>query len=288
MKTRKKNGFWTKENCKIEALKYKTRRDLRFGNRGVYNKLINNKWLNEVCEHMGPVGDLYKRCVYVYKFSDNSVYVGLTYDINIRHNEHIKRGPIYEHINKMKIQPKLIQLTDYIDVNDAKIKEEEYVNEYKKSGWNVLNKVKTGSVGSVLIWVKEKCQKESLKYNTKFEFQMGSSGAYNSSLKNKWLDDICDHMIKKKEMWISKKKCQKESLKYKTKIDFRKKSSGAYSSSLKNKWLNDICDHMESNWKRNFWNYNECKKESLKYSSRNEFSNTSRKNGWLNEFFPKN
>ena len=143
-------------------------------------------------------------------------------------------------------------------------------------------------------WTKERCQEESLKYKTRFEFQKKSSGSYSSSYLNGWLDEVCGHMVKKKGIWTNKENCKNEALKYKTKTEFRNKSSSAYSISIKNGWLDDICLHMKSNWKRNFWNYDKCKKESLIYLSRNEFSkkstyacNVSRKNGWLDEFFPK-
>jgi len=44
-------------------------------------------------------------------------------------------------------------------------------------------------------WNKERCYKEALKYNTRKEFQDNSGSAYNSALRNKWLNDICKHMI---------------------------------------------------------------------------------------------
>ena len=92
-------------------------------------------------------------------------------------------------------------------------------------------------------WTKEKCQNEALKYTTKIEFLKKSNNAYQSSIKNKWIDDICLHMIPIKNYW-TKEKCQKEALKYNTKIEFVKKSKGAYKSAYRNNWLTDICIHM--------------------------------------------
>ncbi len=43
-------------------------------------------------------------------------------------------------------------------------------------------------------WTKERCVAEAKKYKTKKEFRKGSISAYNSSLKNKWLDFVCTHM----------------------------------------------------------------------------------------------
>lgn len=44
-------------------------------------------------------------------------------------------------------------------------------------------------------WTKDKCQIESLKYSTRSEFAKNVKGAYNSALRNGWLEDICNHML---------------------------------------------------------------------------------------------
>ena len=46
-------------------------------------------------------------------------------------------------------------------------------------------------------WTKERCKEETLKYNTRSEFQKGSESAYQAARKNGWLDDICKHMPRK-------------------------------------------------------------------------------------------
>lgn len=48
-------------------------------------------------------------------------------------------------------------------------------------------------------WTKENCQKEALKYNSRKEFLDKYCDAYRSSVKNKWLDEICKHMGDKKK-----------------------------------------------------------------------------------------
>lgn len=282
----------TKDECINDALNYKSRSEFNKNSPKLYRCSLKNDWIDEVCSHMKPIGDLYKRCIYVYEFSDNCAYIGLTFNIDKRHKEHLKRGTVCDHLKNNNYILK--QLTEYIGVEIAKLKESEYVKEYKKNGWNILNKAKTGSVGAILLWTKEKCQIESLKYSYRFDFQKGSRSAYLSASLNGWLDEICSHMKNKKYIWTEKENCKKEALKYKTRVDFRRKSSSAYDSSLKNKWLDEICSHMESKWKRNYWTYDECKKEALKYSNRNSFSihspyvcKLSRKMGWLDKFFPK-
>jgi hypothetical protein len=73
-------------------------------------------------------------------------------------------------------------------------------------------------------------------------------GAYNSSLKNKWIEEICLHMIqqiKPKNYW-TKEKCIEEALKYNKRSHFWKNNLSAYYSARKNNWLDEICSHMKN------------------------------------------
>jgi hypothetical protein len=88
-------------------------------------------------------------------------------------------------------------------------------------------------------WTKEKCQEEALKYKTKKEFQKNSS-AYGISAKNKWINEVCSHMleIKKPKNYWTKEKCQKEALKYRTKNEFKDNSLSCYTKCLREKcWI---------------------------------------------------
>lgn len=95
-------------------------------------------------------------------------------------------------------------------------------------------------------WNKERCKYEALKYNTRNQFYKNCSGAYMSSLKNKWLDEVCQHMkrrAKKPNGHWNKLNCLKESLKYNSKVLFQKGCWSAYKAALKNGWLNEIVSH---------------------------------------------
>ena len=90
--------------------------------------------------------------------------------------------------------------------------------------------------------------------------------------------------------------CYEEAKKYKTLSDFLSNSAGAYHKALKNKWLDSYVWLKRKEVKSGFWqNYENCYNESKKYKSRSEFQRgsgsayiSSNKNGWLDEFFPKN
>ena len=45
-------------------------------------------------------------------------------------------------------------------------------------------------------WFKETVAEEAKKYPSRVMFEKGSSGAYDAALKNGWMDDVCEHMIK--------------------------------------------------------------------------------------------
>jgi predicted GIY-YIG superfamily endonuclease len=294
IKMRKPNNYWTKENCKNEALKYKSRTEFSKCSMGAYSAAKNRyKCLDDICNHMVAVGNKYKRCIYVYEFSDNYSYVGLTSNIYKRNQRHLKKGTVYKHIEKNSNYI-LKQLTNYIDVDNAIKLEHDYVLEYKKNNWNILNKSKTGSLGGhTKKWTKENCEIEALKYNTRNDFCKKSAGAYRSSLLNNWLDDVCKHMNNRNN-W-TKENCKNEALKYNTRFNFCKNCKSAYTSALNNGWLDELCEHMgDKKILRDYWTKEKCKEESLKYNGRGEFSikspysyKVSRINKWLSEFFTK-
>ena len=45
---RVKRGYWTKEKCKEEALKYSSAKEFQKNCRGAYGAIIKNGWLGEI------------------------------------------------------------------------------------------------------------------------------------------------------------------------------------------------------------------------------------------------
>lgn len=239
---RKPKGYWTKERCHEEALKYNNKIDFQKNDSSAVSAMYRHKWV-DICDHMSLSENIKKRCIYAYEFEDNHVYIGLTHNINDRERRHREKGSVFEYIKETNLIPNIIQLTDYIDQSESQLKEEEYVEKYENDGWIMLNKCKTGSVGSsILFWTKEKCQEESLKYITRTEFQKGNKGAYLRSYRSGWLDDICTHMIagKRKNGFWNYKSCKEYASLCKNKYDFSKKYSGGYNLSKINCWLDDF------------------------------------------------
>lgn len=51
-KNRKHSGYWTKEVCEQESLKYTTKEDFKKGCNGAYQKAYKNGWMESICSHM--------------------------------------------------------------------------------------------------------------------------------------------------------------------------------------------------------------------------------------------
>jgi predicted GIY-YIG superfamily endonuclease len=294
VKKRNPKNYWTKEKCQEEALKYKTRSDFNKGSLSAYCKAWDCKWLDDICSHMDIIGNHYNRCIYSYEFNDNHVYVGLTYNIEERKKQHNKRGPVKTHILDTGNLPIFRILSDYMSNEMAVIKEREFLEYYISNNWKILNSVKTGALGGGKTkWTKERCQEEALKYNNIKSYKKGSL-SYRAAIRNKWLDEICSHMNRSKNVfnYWTKDKCIECALLCKSRVEFSKKFPGGYTASKKNSWLDEICKHMKYVEKKpkGYWTKENCQIMAVKYNSRSEFQRESRsayqissRNGWLDE-----
>jgi predicted GIY-YIG superfamily endonuclease len=239
---RKPSGYWTKERCGEVASLCNSRSEFRLKYISAYNNSWEFGWLDEICTHMNIAGNLRKRLVYSYEFSDNYVYVGITCNMNRRNKQHFEiGGAVFEHIHESKLLPINKILSDgIVDVENACELESFWVNKYLIDGWNILNKIKTGGLGgNILKWDKINYSKVAILCETRKEFSIRFVSAYINARKNGWLDDICSHMIsrrKPKNYWDFDS-CRDAAKKYNTRYDFSHKCSGAYFVSKKNNWL---------------------------------------------------
>ena len=90
-------------------------------------------------------------------------------------------------------------------------------------------------------WTKERCQEESLKYNTRTEYKTNNGSSYRKALKKGWLDEICEHMgyIRHPNNFFTKKKIKIKSKLCKCKTEFHNKYPKEYDSAQRNGWLDD-------------------------------------------------
>lgn len=236
------SDYWTKEKCKEAALDCKDQKEFYKRYRMAYEFAKQNNWLIEIRSHFEIFCNSYKRLIYGIVFDDKSVYIGLTYNIDQRFDQHLTRdfGTVYNYIKDTGLTPNLLKLTDLLDVKDAIVQEDYYVEKYKLEGFNILNRSKPGALGgNSLKWNLEKCKEEALKYKHRYEFNLGSPGAYTSSRIHKWLDEVCSHMTPKRKPagYWTKQRCREASLECKNKEQFYKNFGGAFNTSKDNNWL---------------------------------------------------
>lgn len=190
------NNYWDKPLCENEALKYESKTDFFKYSRSAYKSALRNGWLNEICKHMEPKGHMYLRYNYVAEFTDNHVYIGLTYNVTERIKQHFidTKSSIYKHMNQTNLTPKIIY-DDLKDVKLAQAKEIELIEEYRKNGWILLNKCQGGGLGgNQKKWNKDKCLVEAKKYKTRSEFRDSCNGAYKFCLRHGIMNEACQHM----------------------------------------------------------------------------------------------
>ena len=242
---RKPNNYWTFEMCKKEALKFNCFKDFKQNSKSALATIMKNNWTEELTSHFIRIGNQYNRFVYVFEFEDNTAYIGLTYNLQKREEQHYEKGRVFEYINKTKLVPIFIPLTNIpLKNEDACNLEKFYINDYILKGWKLLNKNKGGALGGNKIkWTFEKLQSEALKYSSKKEFRKNSESAYSTAKRLKVIDLICGHMnpkFRKSANYWSYENCKKEAFEYKTRSSYYKNCQSAYNSALKNKWLDEF------------------------------------------------
>lgn len=274
MEIRWQRKWDTKEKCAKEAEKYSNRTDFQRHSPGAWNAANKHDWLDEICSKMETYGNLFKRCIYAFEFSNMSVYIGLTDNIQRRKRQHLNNSnsAVYKHIQKTSLTPTLQILHEYTDKELAKILEKFYIEDYRNKGWNILNRAKAGSLGGKYVfWTYEECKSHALQCNTRSEFITKYPGAYASAIKNKWLDDICQHMEIKFEIKNNPETVRLEALKYKTRQEFRHCSNSAYEYARKHHLLDTICNHMTRPLPKVKWTDETILEEAKKYSSKDDF-----------------
>lgn len=245
---------WTYDKCKEIALKYENKRDFRLFDGKAYFASKRLKCVADICQHMKPLNNAHYRCIYSIEFIEtNSVYVGLTYNMEERQSKRLNKSDdtVTMYIKKTGLKPIYKQLTDYVKVEIAIKLEEEYLNKYNTEGWNILNRAKTGSIG----WTGRKHKYDNIDYVKSIIYEYNSVGdlmkknnaLYLKIRDNKWRDIIYSMLNYKKRypssFW-SKENLILFAKNFTNKKDFEKEYTCGYRIARKNGWLDEICSHM--------------------------------------------
>ena len=248
----KPDGYWTKERCIEEALKYDSRTDFKNKSSACYSISTRNGWHNEICQHM-----TYKQLPNGYWTKEKCQEEALKYKTRGEFQKKSKSAYSVTHIN------------GWLDEICQHMTYKQLPNGY---------------------WTKERCIEEALKYEMRNDFRINSKSAYLMTYKNGWLDEICQHMHREallSDYW-TKEKCHEEALKYKTKKEFKENCRQVYAISCNNKWIDEISTHMFLLKKPiSYWTEEMCKAEALKYQYKTDYIihsqkayNIAQKNDW--------
>lgn len=237
--------YWTKEKCRDAALLFKTRTEFQRGEPSAYNRALQDGFLEEICQHMRPAGSMHQRALYAYEFTDNSVYIGLTYNYAERHRQHLtdRRKRLWKKLQTKNFR--FVKFQVWMSKNKAAREEQKLVEQYLAGGWKVLNRIKAGGLGgTVRKWFRNTCRKEAQKYQTRAEFSRMANGAYEAAIKNGWLDEVCAHMRRQRVRKWTKELLAAEVRKFSVLSEFRSRSRSAYEAAIKLRCLRELTTHL--------------------------------------------
>jgi hypothetical protein len=150
----KPKGYYTKELCREEALKYQTKSEFRNKAGSAANKAYEEGWYDEICSHMIE----------------------------------IKKPNGYWN-DKERCQE---EANKYQTRCEFQIKAAGAYDSVKDNGWldDICGNMKSPQKPNGY-WTKEICQEKSVKYHNKKTFKCSEdSAAYHASYKNCWLDEF--------------------------------------------------------------------------------------------------
>lgn len=267
----KPDGYWfIKENCENVAKKCDNRSDFNKKYPAAYVNSLKNGWLDDFEKYFSKETKFYGfnekiHLIYAYEMKDQkSVYIGRTINLKRRDNTHrtgtkLNSGEIYYDsvnmfckINSCEI-PSPIILEDKLTATESQKMENEWINTYKRQGWYIVNKARTGenigSLGSTMRkWTYETCERAAITCKSKSEYRKKYPTASRVSTQNNWLNDFFTNTKKNNGCFDSLDACINESKKYTSMSDIKIKYPFLYHKICKHKW-NDIV-RLSNGWKK--------------------------------------
>jgi hypothetical protein len=247
----KPTGYWTYEKCKEAALKYKTRSEFSKckGDCTAYHIIQKNGWF-ELLKHMKRRMTLKQRHIYVYEFPKSKLaYIGLTYNLERRHAQHMQlesnkiKSSVYDHIKKTGEEYVFKVLTRRpVNEDNAPIIEESNIKKYKSNGWTLLNKAKSGSLGSRYIWTYDRVKAIAQTCKTIREFNKKVPSHARSGrgiLTKDQIRDMTKHLFNETTTWTYEL-CKKAASEFDTAAHFQKKYAGAYKFAIRTNILKEL------------------------------------------------
>lgn len=278
----------TPERVAQLAAACKTRSEFGKKHSPAYKKACDWGILDEVCAHMAHIGNHAIRAIYAIEFSGRSVYVGLTYNYDKRYSEHK---------NRKGLQKRFTSLTHYfrrfdewLPIEEAKKKEAETIDEYRKNGWTILNRAKAGAVGvSIYSYDLDEVTKLVKGFASVGDFRKEHPNEYNWALKHGHWADISQHLTRALEHGKhSKQSIARLARDYNDISEFAAAYPSEYSVAVQAGYWKEISSHMPR--RNRLWPREKCFELARSCESRIEFQRRHPgayqaccSNGWLDE-----
>lgn len=244
---KRKYKVLTHENVIEESKKYESRGDFCNGSHSHYTYARRHNLLDEMY-WLKPKTNKHKNahCIYAYLDEENKVvYVGQTMRLVDRDKEHRtnKKSSVFKYFDELKKEiPHPIVLERNLQDKQAQVQEDYWAKEYKRIGYGLLNKAKTGlhcsSLGLCRIkWSKGKTIREANKYKSSGEFKNGNEPAYQIACRKGWIQEIAKNNGWNLRIKWTHKTCFFYASKCEDKVEFRKKYQAGYKYARKHKLL---------------------------------------------------
>ena len=296
----------TYEFCSNEVKKYKTFKDLIKNDPGLHSSILKKGW-KELFLHLVSTTKLpgywtKERCHEVALQCKNKAEFARKF--NSASLKAIKKGwidDISTHMEQSNVAP-----PNYWTYERCKEEALKYESRYKfskgsssayqaarKNGWLDDISIKANKPNGY--WTYEKCFESAKPYKTKMEWKVNNPKAYHGAAKlsKEQFSSLTAHMDKLFLMDgdVTYEMCLEQAMQYKSQKEFRDKCNRYYVYATKNGWLHDIVKHYPVVFRRDYWTYERCKEEALKYKTRLDLMKGNKtvymkimKNGWEDLF----
>lgn len=236
---------YTKDMVMADVAKSVNKNDFRDKFPISYKAARENGWYDEVTAPLVVAIDDRTRLVYVFEFSDKSVYIGLTVNEKRRKFGHLDledvTSPVAMHIIKTGLEPVYKIINKDLTPSESQDMEACTLEKYRLEGWNILNRYKTGSLGSCRrFWTKEMVEKIAAKYTSRGEFKKNDINAYQAAQKYGWLKDVTKNMTYTDTTVWNYEKTKQLASTVNSRSQLKYASQSAYTSALKNGWLDEF------------------------------------------------
>lgn len=292
-KTNRKHGYWTKNRCIKEALKYDTRCAFQKGSSGAYNAAFVHGWLDEVCSHMKILKTHYSKEECAVEASKYETKTEFAEKAPIYYSHAIRKGFLNEICTHMKKLGNPVERAIYaFEFQDRHV--------YIGLTSNIERRRKEhlhAENSAVYKYIKNSNCLYEFKVLTRY-LPFEEAAIVEDEKISEYADDGWIILNKKsggdlggKIRKYTKTFCRQIASQYSDKTEFRNSNPHFYGYMCRRGWIDELCEHMTQRKKKNgYWTKERCKEEAKKYSNRTDFQNGNKsaygaafKRGWLDD-----